>query len=508
MSRGRGSSLIEQDLGGSLQRTAAFRKIVRSRRFDSIAVHGIYGMQEALQNQGAIMEPVYASAAQHFASCDELEAAEYFIAPARPAWAYSRIANPTTFYLESTLGLLESYGFDGEVSACVTASGMSAIHMATHPFLDVAAGSCMNIVASAKCYGGTFMLFSVRYGKERGVDVRWIRDPLDLDAWQSAIDENTRFLYTETPSNPSVSISDVAALARLAHEAGLPLIVDSTLATPALQRPLLLGADIVVHSISKCLGATGTTIGGVLIGRLDIPSRVGLQEMRDDFGLYVKVLPARDHGPSLSPMAAFTVLNDVRTLRARIDQMSRTALTVAKHLDDHPSVDRVWYPGLASHPGHAVAAQQMRLVDAEAADPVPERFGHLLGFEVSGGPAAAHRVYDALKMIYRAPDLGRVKSIATIPAVATHLRLGDAGLQLAEVPANLIRLSVGCEHPADIIEDIDRALDEGLLYQRRYSPPAQSRGAREAPLLGPARIAGYLRPWGASGREHAGHDRR
>ena len=440
------------------ERTAAFRKVARSRRFDSIAVHGIYGMEEALQNQGAVMEPIYASTSQHFASSDEVEAAECFLAPAVPAWVYTRIANPTTYYLESTLGLLEGYDFDGEVSACVTSSGMSAIHMATSPFLDVRPSAHMNIVASAKCYGGTFMLFSLRYAAERGVEVRWIRDPLDLTSWEAAIDKETRFLYVETPSNPGVAIADISSLAEIAHGSGLPLIVDSTVATPALQRPLTLGADIVVHSVTKCLGASGTAIAGALISRLGISSRVGTEEMRDDFALYVKVLPARDQGPALSPMAAFTVLNDVRTLRARIDQMSRTALAVAQFLDGHPSVDRVWYPGLPSHPGHRLAARQMRLVDAEPRDGTPERFSFLMGFEVKGGPAAARRVYDGLSMIYRATDLGRVKSIATIPAIATHQRLGDTGRELAEVPANLIRLSVGCEHPADIIEDLDRAL--------------------------------------------------
>lgn len=431
------------------------RARMRRRRFDTIAVHGVYDMSEALRNQGAILEPVFAGPSQHFATSEEMAAA---LAYEVPAWGYSRIANPTVGYVEETLALLESYGSAIEASACMTSSGMSAVHMATMPFLDVRAGRRMNVVAGAACYGGTFMLFSERYSAERGVDVRWVADPGDMAAWEALIDDETRFVYVETPSNPTVTVTDVEALADVAHRHGVPLVVDATIATPALLRPLALGADVVVHSVSKCLAASGAAIAGVLVSRPDILTRVGSEEMRSDFAKYVKLLPGRDHGPTLSAASAFAVLNDLRTLRGRVDQMSRSALKVARFLAGHPAVKSVHYPGLDTHPARDVAVRQMRLVDSEAGDGGPERFGFLLGVEIAGGAAAARRVLDGLELVFRATDLGRVKSVATIPAISTHLQQGSQGRALADVPANLIRLSVGCEHPDDVIADLDHAL--------------------------------------------------
>ena len=436
-------------------RLEARRARMRRMRFDTIAVHGVYDMEEALRNQGAIVEPVYAGPAQHFASSDAMEAALAYLVP---AWAYSRIANPTVAYVEETLALLESYGSGLEASAYVTSSGMSAIHMATSPFLDVRHGTTMNIVAGARCYGGTFMLFSQRYGAERGTDVRWVSDVGDVSAWEALIDSETRFVFVETPSNPSLAVADVEALAAVAHRHAVPLIVDATVATPALLRPLALGADIVVHSVSKCLGASGAAIAGVLVSRGDVVSWTGPDALRQDFATYVKLLPGRDHGPALAPASAASVLHDLRTLRTRVDQMSRGALRVAQFLEAHPGIDRVRYPGLPSDPGHGVASRQMRLVDAEPRDGAPERFGYLLGFEVAGGPMAARRVFDGLGLVFRATDLGRVKSVATIPAISTHQQQGDVGRVLGAVPENLVRLSVGCEHPDDLIADLDQAL--------------------------------------------------
>jgi O-acetylhomoserine/O-acetylserine sulfhydrylase-like pyridoxal-dependent enzyme len=436
-------------------RLVARRARMRKMRFDTIAVHGVYDMEEALRNQGAIIEPVYAGPAQHFASSDAMEAALGYLVP---AWGYSRITNPTVAYAEETLALLESYGSGLEASAYLTSSGMSAVHMTTAPFLDVRYGATMNIVAGARCYGGTYMLFSERYGAERGVEIRWVPDVGDITAWEAAIDARTRFVYVETPSNPSLAVADVEALASVAHRNGVPLIVDATVATPALLRPLALGADVVVHSVSKCLAASGAVIAGALISRRDIVSRTGPEALRQDFATYVKLLPGRDHGPALAPASAASVLHDLRTLRGRVDQMSRGAIRVAEFLAAHPGVDRVWYPGLPSHPGHDVATRQMRLVDAEPRDGAPERFGYLLGFEVRGGPERARDVFDGLRLVFRATDLGRVKSVATIPAISTHQQQGDAGRALGGVPDNLVRLSIGCEHPDDLIADLDWAL--------------------------------------------------
>lgn len=431
------------------------RSIMRRKKFDTIAVHGIYDMEAALANQGSIIEPGYFSSAQHFENSDHMEAALAYL---MPAWVYSRIANPTVHYLEETLALLEGYGFDGDVSAVATSSGMSSVFMATNPFLaEPRPGT--NIVASARCYGGTFMLFGQRYGVERGIDVRWVRDPLDLDEWVARIDGDTRYLYGETPSNPSLSVMDIAAVAAIAHGAGVPLIVDTTLATPALTRPLILGADIVVHSTTKSMTASGFAIGGALVARHGIVSKVGPDEMREDFAGYVKLLPFRDHGPGISPFNALMTISDIRTLRHRMDVMSSTALEVARYLEDHRHVDRVAYPGLPSLPGHDVAARTMWLVDgADDYGAEVNRYGHLLSFEVAGGATAARRVFDHFEMIWRATDLGRIKSVATIPAISTHQQQGESGRELAAVPANLIRLNVGGEHPDDIMADLDQAL--------------------------------------------------
>ena len=441
------------------------RAVMRTKKFDTIAVHGVYDMEAALANQGSIIEPGYLSTAEHFENSDHMEAALAYL---MPGWVYSRIANPTQHYLEETLALLEGYGFDGEASAVATASGMSAVFMATNPFLEHPAPGT-NIVASARCYGGTFMLFQQRYGIERGIEIRWVGDPLDLSEWADRIDGGTRFVYGETPSNPLVSVMDIAAVAGIAHAAGLPLIIDSTVATPALTRPLVLGADIVVHSTTKSMTASGFAIGGAIIARHGITTAIGPDEMSDDFATYVKLLPFRDHGPAASPFNALMTISDLRTLRHRMDVLSASAMKVARFLDSHDGVDRVSYPGLESMPGHDIAARTMKLVDgADDYGSDVNRYGHLLAFEVKGGPRAAREVFDRFEMIWRATDLGRIKSVATIPAISTHQQQGDEGRDLASVPANLIRLSVGGEHPDDVIADLDQALGRSLSFTTAY----------------------------------------
>lgn len=438
----------------------ARRAAMRTKRFDTIAVHGIYDMAAALANNGSIIEPTYLSPAQHYVDADQLEAVASYL---MPGWGYTRVANPTTHYLEETIALLEGYGFEGETSAVATGSGMAAVHMATSPFLTVDGGEPgqagrSNVVVSTRCYGGTFMLFAERYSVERGIEVRWIRDPLDVDDWASKIDERTRFVYGEMPANPTLSVFDIPAVAALAHGAGIPLIVDSTVATAALLRPITFGADIVVHSVSKAMAGSGLAIAGAIVSRRGIPSRVGPDGLCEDFAMYVKGLPFRDIGPALSPFSATVVLSDLRTLRPRMDRWSSNAERVARHLADHPAVEAVAYPGIASHPGHEIARRDMWLVDGDDDGRPVNRYGSLLSFTVRGGHAAARRVFDRLELVWRATDLGRVKSIATIPAISTHQQQGEAGRSLAAVPAGSIRLSVGGEHPDDVIADLDRAL--------------------------------------------------
>lgn len=446
------------DRGVTLTATEAnHRARMRARKFDTIAVHGIYSMQAALANQGSIIEPVYLSSAQHFENSDHMEAALAYLTP---SWTYTRIANPTVHYLEQTLAMLEGYEYTGATTACVTGSGMSAIFMATNPFLMRVSGDNgrMNIVASAKCYGGTFVLFSQRYAAERHVEVRWVRDPQRIEEWASQIDADTRFVYAELPSNPGLAVFDLAALAKVAHSHAIPLIVDSTVATPALLRPFNYGADIVVHSLSKNIATSGLVIAGAVIARHNIPSRVGPEELRADFARYIKLLPYRDHGPALSPFNALMILNDIRTLRSRMDYISRSTLQIATFLAQHPQVEAVAYPGLPGSPGHQAAARLMWLADGDESGRPTNRFGALLSFTVKGGAVAARAVFDRLQLIWRATDLGRIKSVATIPAISTHQQQGDAGRVLGEIPAHLIRLSVGGEHPADLIDDLSHAL--------------------------------------------------
>jgi len=432
------------------------RNRMRAMRFDTIAVHGLYSAESALENAGSVMEPAYLSPAQHFADSDQMEAALGYL---MPAWGYTRIANPTVGYLEETLALLETYRTGLRASAATAASGMAAVDMAVSPFLAVdPSGPPPNVVVSARCYGGTFQLFSERYARERGIDVRWVREPLDVDAWAALIDAGTRVVYGEMPSNPTLTVFDIAAVARLAHAAGVPLIVDSTVATPALLRPLGLGADIVVHSVSKSIASSGLAIVGAVIARHDLVSRFGGDELRADFATHIKLLPMRDHGPSISPFNALMAMNDLRTLRTRMDAWSRSAQVVAEYLAGHRAVEGVCYPGLASDPGHALGAASMWLADgADDGRPV-NRYGHLLAFTVRGGQPAARRAFDGLRLIRRATDLGRVKSIATIPAISTHQQQGEAGRSIAAIPANLVRLSVGGENPADVIDDLEAAL--------------------------------------------------
>jgi cystathionine beta-lyase/cystathionine gamma-synthase len=234
------------------------------------------------------------------------------------------------------------------------------------------------------------------------------------------------------------------------------MIVDSTCASPALTRPIGFGADIVIHSASKVIGASGYAIAGLIVSRMNIPSKVGPDEMKADFATWAKLWPFRDNGPNISPMTAILILNDLRSLRMRIEQMSRTALAVAHWLEQHPMVKGVNYPGLPSYPNHELAKRTMQLVDS--GEPM---FGYMLSVElrepIPGDSANTRAFYDGLKMIWRATDLGRVKTVATWNSISTHQQQGEKGRMLASISPNTIRISVGIEHPDDIIADLAQA---------------------------------------------------
>ncbi|MFH1110030.1 MAG: PLP-dependent transferase [Planctomycetota bacterium] len=444
------------------KRSKYIHEVVKKWKFDTIAVHGLYTVEEAIEDyQGAIIEPVFMSSSQAYRDSDEMAAALAYLIP---TWCYSRIANPSTYYYEWTLALLEAYGFAGEASCCSTSSGMAAIMTAVQPFLVHKRRHVhepRNFVATAQCYGGTFQQFNVRLTEERDIECRWVDDPTNLDEWASKIDRDTRFLYGELPSNPGLGFFDVAAVADLAHSHNLPLICDSTVATPALLRPICHGADIVVQSVTKTLTSSGFGICGAVIARANLVTGIDNEAMKKDFALYIKYLPNRDYGPNLHPMQAILTLNDMRTLRSKMDLLSRNTMKVAEFLRDHPRVESVEYLGLQNHPRHALASKYLWLVDAEYDEqygkPV-NRYGHLMSFCVKGGADAARKVFDGLERVWRATDLGRIKSVACIPAISTHQQQGEQGRRLAHIPPNLIRLCVGAEHPDDIIADVDRAL--------------------------------------------------
>lgn len=476
----------------ALAREAAARRArdvqeMKRCRFDTIAVHGMYTMAESLDfNQGAIIEPIYMCSSQAYRDSDEMEAA---LAYQIPTWCYSRIANPSLYYFEQVMALLEGYGADIETSCCATSSGMAAIQSATDPFLTVdpaRPGQKVNFVATCQVYGGTFQQFSIRKAAERGIELRWIVNSADLGEWESKIDENTRFVYGELPSNPGQAFFDLDAVIALAHARGVPVIVDNTVGTPALMRPLARGADVVIQSVTKTLTSSGFGIAGAVIARKDIVSSFGSPEMKADFAMYLKTLPNRDLGQNLSPMNAILSLNDIRTLRSKVDMFSRNTMAVARFLEKHPRIDKVSYLGLESHPLHALASRYLFLVDAEhdAAYGKPvNRYGHLMSFEVKGGPAAAREMFDAFRRIWRATDLGRIKSVATIPAISTHSQQGEEGRAIAGIPGNMIRLCVGGEHPDDVCADLEQALGSIGGKIARQVPPEFSVGGASSAIV-------------------------
>ncbi len=431
-------------------------------KFDTIAVHGLYSLEEALdRNQGAIVEPMYLATSQGYRDSDELEAALAYLIP---TWCYTRIANPTTYYLEYVLALLEGYKTGYDTSCVVTASGMAAIMMAVDPFLvkQKEGPEKINFVSSIQLYGGTFQHFSVRKMKERDIEVRWVLRPENIDEWKEKIDENTRFLYVEAPSNPQQSFCDVKALADLAHSWEIPLIFDATCATPALMRPIAYGADIVVHSLTKSITTGGLAIGGALISKKPIVTKIKNDDpnFKASFAEYVKFWPYRDNGPAASPFNALMALNDLRTLRMRMDIVSQNCQKVAEFLEKHPRVYQVDYLGLPSYKLHSLAKKYMRLVDSDdGSGQEVNRYGHLMSFRVDGPPENARKVFDRFKIIFRATDLGRIKSVATIPAISTHQQQGEEARRMADIPPQLIRLCVGAENPDDIIEDLNQALN-------------------------------------------------
>jgi len=340
------------------------------------------------------------------------------------AFIYSRYGNPTVAMFQDRIAALE-----GAEAAFATASGMAAVHSAV--MCQLQAGD--HVVASRALFGSSLFILETlcaRYGIETT-----LVDGTDLDQWRGAFRKGTKVALIETPSNPTLEMIDIAAVAKLAHEVGARLIVDNVFATPLFQHPLALGADIVVYSATKHIDGQGRCLGGVILG-----SRQFIDEELEPF--------VKHTGPSISPFNAWVMLKGLETLPLRVNAQTDSAEQIANRIEGHRNLVRVLYPGLASHPQQALGRQQM------------ERPGTMLALEISDGRAGAFRFLNALRIVGISNNLGDAKSLATHPATTTHQRLTEEARATLGITPGLIRLSVGLEDPEDLCADIEGALDQ------------------------------------------------
>jgi len=369
---------------------------------------------------------------------------------------YTRIMNPTQAVLEARVAALE-----GGVGALALASGMAAI---TYAILTIAENGD-NIVTSSTLYGGTYNLFAHTL-PQFGIEVRFA-DYRDPASFERLIDANTKALFCESVGNPLGNVTDFEQLAEIAHRHGIPLIVDNTVPTPYLCRPFEYGADIVVHALTKYLGGHGTTLGGIIVDSGKFPwadypekfRRLNEPDVSYHGVVYTealgpaayigraRVVPLRNMGAAISPFNAFLILQGIETLAVRMDRICENAVQIAEFLKNHPKVAWVNYAGLPDHPSYPLVQKYMN-----------GRASGILNFGVKGGREAGARFQDALKLFTRLVNIGDCKSLACHPASTTHRQLAPEELEKAGVSEDMIRLSIGIEHVADLIEDLDQAL--------------------------------------------------
>lgn len=419
-------------------------KELRKRGFETICVHGAF-TKNAAYDAKAIIPSANLSTSSPFMSANE---AASVLSYDVPGFVYTRIANPTNYFLELQMAMLEGYKLKEDTESLFTSSGMSAVFISVFPFVK----SGNNIVSSNKVYGGTYMLFNVRL-KQMGIETRWVEQPWNLDNWEKLIDKKTQLLYVESPSNPTLFVADIKALADLAHSYNIPLIIDSTIATPVLTRPLEFGADIVVHSASKALCGSGRIIGGCLVSKNNIITKSTEKGLKENFADWVRKFPYRDFGPAFSPANAERVIDEMKTLKMRMKKHSENALEVAKFLESHPKITKVNYPGLKSFQFHDVAKKYMKIVDENT-----NAYSYLMSFEVKGSIDDAEKVCENLKIGHFTTDLGRSCTIFIQPAATTHLQLGAEARKKAGISDTMIRYSVGLEDVNDLINDLEKAL--------------------------------------------------
>ncbi|MBA2345711.1 MAG: homocysteine synthase [Rubrobacter sp.] len=429
--------------------TADQKQQEREYGFDTLALHA---GQEVDSATTARAVPIYQSTSYVFNDTDH--AANLF-SLSEFGNIYTRIMNPTTDVFEKRVAALE-----GGVGALGVASGQAAETLA---ILNIA-GAGDEIVSSAGLYGGTYNLFHYTLPKI-GIDIKFV-DDTDPEAFRAAITDKTKALYAETVGNPSLNTLDIEAVANIAHEAGIPLIVDNTLPSPYLINPIKHGADVVVHSATKFIGGHGTSIGGVIVdggkfpwdnGKFPEftepdPSYHGL-EIYPTLGelsyiLKARVQMLRDYGPALSPFNSFLFLQGLETLHLRMERHSQNAMAVAEFLQGHDRVNWVNYPGLPDHPSRELAAKYHR----------KGLYGAILGFGIDGGLEAGKRFIDRLELHSLLANVGDAKSLVIHPASTTHSQLSADEQKATGVTDDYVRLSVGLESIDDILYDLDQAL--------------------------------------------------
>ena len=421
-------------------------------KIETIAVHGGYTPDPTTN---AVAVPIYQTVAyafdntQHGADLFDLKVAGNI---------YSRIMNPTNGVLEARVAAME-----GGIGALAVASGMAAIAYAIQTIAE--AGD--NIVSTATLYGGTYNLFAHTF-PQMGIEVRFA-DARDPASFAALIDARTKAVYCESVGNPLGNVTDLAALAQVAHAHGVPLIVDNTVPSPYLCRPFEHGADIVVHSLTKYLGGHGTTIGGMIVDSGKFPwaehkarfKRLNEPDVSYHGVVYTealgaaayigraRVVPLRNMGAALSPMNAFQILQGIETLALRMDRICSNALRVAQHLQAHPKVQWLNYAGLPDHADHALVEKYMG-----------GRASGLISFGLKGEDSlqAGARFQDALQLFTRLVNIGDAKSLACHPASTTHRQLNPQELAKAGVKPEMVRLSIGIEHIDDLLADLDQAL--------------------------------------------------
>ena len=419
-------------------------------KIETLAVHAGYQPDPTTK---AVVPPIYQTVAYSFDSAQH--GADLFDLKV-PGNIYTRIMNPTQAVLEERVAALE-----GGIAALAVASGQAAITYAIQTIAE--AGD--NIVSATALYGGTYNLFAYTL-PQYGIETRFANSD-DPSSFEALIDGRTKALYAESLGNPRGNVTDIAALAQIAHRHGVPLIVDNTVPSPYLCRPIEHGADIVVHSLTKYLGGHGNSIGGAIVDSGKFPWAQHKERFRrlnePDVSYHgvvytealgpaayigrARVVPLRNMGAALSPFNAFLILQGIETLPLRMDRICENTLAVAEYLRQHPKVKWVNYAGLSDHPDHALVRKLMG-----------GRASGLLTFGVQGGRSGGERFLDALKLFTRLVNIGDVRSLATHPASTTHRQLSPEELQKSGVTEDTVRLCVGIEHIDDLRDDLAQAL--------------------------------------------------